>query len=97
MDDTADLVGELQARVRELEDKIEALRISRRVLMNLIDDLEKEKREQLTKLYSQNEQLQKSNCRYARAIMHRDIRITQLEAQLRTLSGSQNKTGNTFT
>lgn len=97
MADNADLVEELRARMRELEDKIEALRISRRVLMNLLEDLEKEKREQLAVLSSQNAELQKSNCRYARAVMLRDIRINQLEAKLRLSAGSQNKTGNTFT
>ena len=34
-------------------DKVEALRISRRVLMSLIDNLEKEKREQFAKLTTQ--------------------------------------------
>lgn len=93
----ADLVEKLRSRVQELEDKVEALRISRRVLMNLIDDLEKENREQLAKLSVQNENLQRNNSRYARAIMHRDIRISELEAKLRLLTGSHNKTGNTFT
>jgi predicted RNase H-like nuclease (RuvC/YqgF family) len=97
MIDDAELVEELRARMRELEDKIEALRISRRVLMNLLEDLEKEKREQLAILSSENEHLQRSNGRYARAIMLRDIRINQLEAKLRLLAGSQNQTGNTFT
>ena len=32
-----------QYRVRELEDKVEQLRLSRRVLMNLVEKLEKEK------------------------------------------------------
>jgi predicted RNase H-like nuclease (RuvC/YqgF family) len=91
------VVEELRARVRELEDKVEALRISRRVLMNLIDTLEKEKRDQLDKLSTQNEKLQQNNCRYARAIMHRNIRITELEEQLRLLSAGKNRTGNTFT
>lgn len=87
----------LVARVRELEDRVEALRISRRVLMNLIDNLEKEKREQLAKLTSQNEKLQQNNCRYARAIMYRNIRITELEEQLRLLASGKNRTGNSFT
>lgn len=97
MADNADLVEELRDRIRQLEDKLEALRISRRVLMNLIEDREKEKCEQLAAMSSQIEHLQRSNCRYARAIMLRDIRISQLEAKLRLLAGGQNNTGNTFT
>jgi DNA repair exonuclease SbcCD ATPase subunit len=88
---------ELRARVRELEEKVEALRISRRVLMNLIDSLENEKREQLAKLSSRVEKLQQNNCRYAKAIMRRNIRITELEEQLRLVSAAKNRTGNTFT
>lgn len=95
MSDETTLVEELRGRVRELEEKVEALRIGRRVLMNLIDALEKEKRDHLAKLTSQNERLQKNNCRYARAIMYRNIRITQLEEQLRLLSAGKAKTGNT--
>jgi hypothetical protein len=88
----------LVARVRELEDRVEALRIIAAAwLMNLIDNLEKEKREQLAKLTSQNEKLQQSNCRYARAIMYRNIRITELEEQLRLLASGKNRTGNSFT
>ncbi|MDD4334707.1 MAG: translation initiation factor 2, partial [Desulfotomaculaceae bacterium] len=33
----------LQAKVRELEEKVEQLRLSRRVLMNLIEKIEKDK------------------------------------------------------
>jgi DNA repair exonuclease SbcCD ATPase subunit len=91
------LIEELRARVQELEDKVEALRISRRVLMNLIDSIEKEKREQLTKLETKNEKLQKNNLRYARAVMNSNIRITELEKQIQALNTGNNKTGNTFT
>ena len=75
----------LLTRVRELEDKVEALRISRRVLMNLIDALEKERKEQLSSLQRQNERLQRSNSRYARTIMCRNVRITELEEKMRLL------------
>jgi transcriptional regulator with AAA-type ATPase domain len=97
MSEDNSLVDELRERIQELEDKVEALRIGRRVLMNLIDALEKEKQEQLEKMAIQNEKLQKNNCRYARAIMYRNIRITELEDKLRTLLAGQNKTGHTFT
>lgn len=75
----------LLTRIRELEDKVEALRISRRVLMNLIDALEKERKEQLASLRRQNERLQRSNSRYAQTIMNRNFRITELEEKMRLL------------
>jgi len=91
------LVEELQTRIRELEDKVESLRISRRVLMNLMDAMEKENKEQLIKLTSLNEKLQKNNCRYAKAVMCRNVRITELEEQLHDTTEGKNLTGNTFT
>lgn len=97
MSGDTDLTDELRARVHELEDKVEALRISRRVLMNLIDALEKEKKDQLANLSSRNEKLQKDNCRYARAVMCRNVKITRLEEQIRSLMRGKNSTGNTFT
>lgn len=80
----------LLSRIRELEDKVEALRISRRVLMNLIDALEREKKEQFACLRRQNERLQRNNSRYARVIMNRNIRITQLEEQVRLMLKNNN-------
>jgi predicted RNase H-like nuclease (RuvC/YqgF family) len=73
----------LRYRIRELEDKVEALRISRRVLMNLVDALEREKRDQINKLQVLNEKLQKNNCRYAKAIMYRNMKIYELESRVR--------------
>ncbi|MBP2654959.1 MAG: translation initiation factor 2 [Firmicutes bacterium] len=97
MGDDTKLIEELRLRVRELENKVDALRVGRRVLMNLIEGLEAEKREQLANLTTQNERLQKNNFRYARAIMSRDVRINQLEAQLAKIATGKKMLGNTFT
>lgn len=83
MNEDIKLIEGLKKRIKELEDKVEALRISRRVLMNLIDTLEREKREQIVTLEVKNEKLQKNNCRYARSIMHRNIQILELEERLK--------------
>lgn len=82
------LIAELRDRIRELEDKVEALRISRRVLMNLIDTLENEKKETLSHLLNKNEKLQKNNYRYAKAIMCQNLKITKLEQQIKKISAS---------
>lgn len=78
----AEVINVLKSRIRELEDKVDALRISRRVLMNLIDVLEREKKEQVQKLQNMNTQLQKNNCKYAKAIMYRNMRINELESRI---------------
>lgn len=80
MSDT-DIIVVLQHRIKELEDKVDALRIGRRVLMNLVDAIDREKREQIHRLQSLNEKLQRDNCRYAKAIMFRNVRITELETK----------------
>jgi len=76
-----EIMEALRHRIRELEEKVEALRISRRVLMNLVDALERERKEQVQKLQMMNERLQRDNCRYAKAIMYRNVRITELESK----------------
>ncbi len=86
MTEDISLIDGLNARIRELEDKVEALRISRRVLMNLIDNLENEKREALAQLSIRNEKLQKNNYRYAKTLMCQNLKITKLEQQLQKFS-----------
>lgn len=97
MGEDTNLAEVLRARIQDLEDKVEALRISRRVLMNLIDSLEREKREQVNNLEVQNERLQKNNCRYAKVIMCRNAKITELEEKLRLARTANNRTGNSST
>lgn len=86
MDEDISLIDELKKRVKELEDKVEALRISRRVLMNLIESVENERREQLLSMEDRNERLRRNNYRYARLIMYRNIKITELERQIKNFS-----------
>jgi hypothetical protein len=97
MDVDINLISELRTRVRELEDKVEALRISRRVLMNLIDSVEKDKKEHVAQLTTRNEQLQRNICRYARVIMCRNVRITELEDQLHSFKTCNMNTSNNHT
>lgn len=83
MDKDISLIEELRSHIQEQEEKIAALRVSRRVLMNLLDNLEKEKHEQLIILEYQNEKLHKSNCCYAQRIMVQNSRIAKLEEKIR--------------
>lgn len=72
----------LEQRVRELEDKVENLRFSRRVLMNLIERVEKDKWELLARLEKQNKKLQKNNSRYARTLLRKNRQIIEMETKL---------------
>lgn len=72
----------LQRRVRELEEKVEQLRLSRRVLMNLIEKLEKEKSSFQNRLEKENKKLLHSNYRYARWLLCKNRQIVELESKL---------------
>ena len=72
----------LQRRVKELEEKVEQLRLSRRVLMNLIEKLEKEKTNFQNRLEKENKKLLHNNYRYARWLLCKNRQIVELESKL---------------
>jgi predicted RNase H-like nuclease (RuvC/YqgF family) len=75
-------VNYLQRRVKELEEKVVQLRLSRRVLMNLLERLEKEKLQYGARMERENKKLHQDNYRYARRLLYKNKRIVELEAQL---------------
>lgn len=75
-------VQHLEQRIQELEEKIDHLRFSRRVLMNLIERLEKDKWGSLSKLERENKKLQLNNCKYARTLWRKNRQIMELETKL---------------
>ncbi|OPX86687.1 MAG: hypothetical protein A4E53_02719 [Pelotomaculum sp. PtaB.Bin104] len=75
-------IGNLQKRVRELEEKVEQLRLSRRVLMYLIEKMEKEKACFLNHLEKENHRLHQDNYRYARRLLSKNLKIIELESKL---------------
>ncbi len=72
----------LRARVQELEEKVEQLRLSRRVLMNLIEKIEKDKTGFLSRLEKENRRLQQDNYRYAQWLLRKNRQIVELESKL---------------
>jgi len=72
----------LRERIRELEEKVEQLRFSRRVLINLIEKIEKDKNGFLSRLERENHKLHRDNCRYARRLLRKNLRIVELESKL---------------
>lgn len=81
-------VKELRSRVRLLEERLQGLRTSRRILMNLIAAQEREKRALIQRLESENGRLQQQSARYARRLLERNIRIVRLEESLRSTDDS---------
>lgn len=79
---------ELRSRVQLLESRLQGLRTSRRILMNLIAAQEREKRALIQRLEADNSRLQKQSARYAKAVVERNIRIVRLEETLRRMDDS---------
>ncbi len=74
----------LQQRIEELEEKVEHLRVSRRVLMNLLEKVEREKGGMLTKLEKENKKLQHNNTKFARNILYKNRQIIELQEKMNT-------------
>lgn len=73
---------ELRSRVRLLEERLQGLRTSRRILMNLIAAQEREKRAQIQRLEAENGRLHRQSARFAKAVLEGNIRIVRLQHEL---------------
>jgi len=82
--DNLDEVSQLRQRVRVLEERIQGLRASRRILMNLLAAQEREKRSRIQRLEQENVRLQQRSSRFAREVLDKNIRIIRLQESLRT-------------
>jgi len=71
-----------QRRIQELEEKVDQLRLSRRVLMNLIEKVEREKTFSLNKLEKENRKLHRDNYKYARWLLNKNRQIIELQSKL---------------
>lgn len=71
-----------QRRIQELEEKVDQLRLSRRVLMNLIEKVEREKTFFLSKLEKENRRLHQDNYKYARWLLKKNSQIVELQSRL---------------
>lgn len=74
--------GALYRRIQQLEDRLEQLRISRRVLLYLVEKSESDKWDLVDRLRREKEKLQLKNRRYARALWHKNKEILLLESKL---------------
>lgn len=68
----------LRQRVCDLERQVEQLRLSRRVLMNLVERMENERRINTNRLEKENKRLQQDNWRYAKRLMKYNYYLAEL-------------------
>ena len=80
--DPIDEVKLLRTRVGELEQRVEHLRVSRRVLMNLLEKVEREKVALVHSLEKENVRLQRDNTRFAKWIFSKNREIVQLQEKM---------------
>ncbi|MDN5364385.1 MAG: hypothetical protein PWQ91_1447 [Eubacteriales bacterium] len=82
LDEKDQKLAVLEKRVRMLEERIEHLRFSRRVLMNLVEKLEREWVRNLSRLEKENRRLQFSNKRYARMLMEKNRQLVEMKVRM---------------
>lgn len=70
-------------KIVELEKQVNQLRLSRRILMNLIEKMETEKRNLFNQLEKEKQQLRLNNQRYAKWLMQNNYRYMELQASLK--------------
>ncbi|KLU62138.1 hypothetical protein CEB3_c15010 [Peptococcaceae bacterium CEB3] len=72
----------LRVRVKELEQRVEHLRVSRRVLMNLLEKVEREKIALIHNLEKENVRLQRDNSRFAKWLFSKNRQIVELQERI---------------
>ena len=80
--DSLDELKLLRARVGELEQRVEHLRVSRRVLMNLLEKVEREKVALVHRLEKENVRLQRDNKRFAKWIFSKNREFVELQVKM---------------
>lgn len=75
----------LERRIKELEDKVFQLRLSRRILMYLLEEANREREASVRVLKRENERLRLANYRYARMLVNKNQQIVNLQSRLRSL------------
>jgi len=76
-------------KIVELEKQVNQLRLSRRILMNLVEKMENEKRSLFNQLEKEKEQLKLNNQRYAKWLMQNNYRYMELQANLKKINHSR--------
>ncbi|MGI6588248.1 MAG: translation initiation factor 2 [Peptococcia bacterium] len=70
-------------KVIELEKQVSQLRLSRRILMNLVERIENEKKSLFKQLEKEKQQLRLNNRRYAKWLMQNNYRYIELQANFK--------------
>ncbi len=90
---TGPTIDDLAREIQCLEDRVRALRLGRRVLMNIIYAQVADRQATVARLRSENRRLKDRNARYARAILESRGRVRMLEEELARASSQSGGSG----
>lgn len=76
----------LHRRIQELEQRVEQLRFSHRVLLRLMEKSEAEKWEMINRLKAEKEKIEKRNRHYARMLWEKNKELVRLSSLLEEVS-----------
>ncbi|MGI5892515.1 MAG: translation initiation factor 2 [Bacillota bacterium] len=71
-----------EERIRQLQENIASLRMSRRILMTLLEQSQNEYRKENQRFIQEKKRLQKSNSHYANLLWEKNKKIRELEKKL---------------
>jgi hypothetical protein len=74
----------MEKRIQELENKLLQLRLSRRVLMLLLEKLDRERTIFSERLEKENRRLLRTNHQYAQSLLQKNRQIFELESKLQS-------------
>lgn len=74
-----------EQRIRELEENVASLRMSRRILMTMLEQVKNEQKIENKRQEDEKKRLKKVNTHYAEAIWTKNIRIRELERRIESL------------
>jgi hypothetical protein len=69
----------LLRKIAQLEEKIVQLRVSRRVLIQLVERIEKERSSLMEYMEKERQYLKKQNARYARLLMEKNKKLFDIQ------------------
>ena len=77
--DYANDIAIYEERIKKLQESVASLRMSRRVLMSLLEQVQTNKKEELEQLLKENMRLHKQVNSYANRLWEKNQRIVELE------------------
>ncbi|RJQ12126.1 MAG: hypothetical protein C4551_00120 [Bacillota bacterium] len=86
-------VDALRERIVDLEARVRALAVSRRVLISLLVSTDKKRRLEVARLKAEVEKLRDRNLRHSQSLASRDVVIRRLRYRLAETLGDEDPTG----